>query len=62
MKEGKFANIEYRIDLALSYAVRIAEAHLSNISEIKARAIDDNMKDAAAKRSDLPTLLELNNP
>ena len=62
MKEGKFANIEYRIDLALSHAIRIAEANLSNITEIRQRTIDANMKDAAAKRSDVPTLLELNNP
>jgi hypothetical protein len=62
MKEGKFANIEYRIDLALDHAIRIAEAHLSNFAEIRQRSVEANIKNAAAKRSDLPTLLELNNP
>ena len=62
MKEGTFARIEYRIDLALSHAIRVAESQLSNISEIRQRNIDANIRQAAAVRSDVPALLELNNP
>ena len=40
MREGKFANIEYRIDLALNHAIRIAESQLSNFEEIRQRAIE----------------------
>ena len=61
LKEGKFANIERRIDLALNHAIGIAESQLSNIAEIKQRAIEANLKEAAALRSDVPALLELNN-
>ena len=46
--------------MALNHAIRIAEAHLTTIDEIKQRARDVKIQDAAAARSDIPALLELN--